>query len=96
MLGGSDGPVRILCGAEDQITPRECPREMATLARDAGLLAIDVGHLFGSNTTRIGLRRGTYIRQYEYDFIQLFASQLSKKAVDMAMAGPGADDEYQL
>ena len=64
--------------------------------RDIGLQAVDVGHLFGSNTTRIGLRRGTYIRQYEYDFIELFASQLSKKAVDMAMAGPGADDEYQL
>ena len=65
-------------------------------ARDVGLQAVDVGHLFGSNTTRIGLRRGTYIRRYEYDFIELFASQLSKKAVDMAMAGPGAADEYQL
>ena len=65
-------------------------------ARDSGLRALDAAHLFGSNTTRIGLRRGTYIRQYEYDFIQLFAAQLSKKAVDMAMAGPGADDEYQL
>lgn len=65
-------------------------------ARDVGLQAVDVGHLFGSNTTRIGLRRGTYLRQYEYDFIALFASQLSKKAVDMAMAGPGAADEYQL
>ncbi|MBK7421734.1 MAG: HTH-type transcriptional regulator CysB [Propionivibrio sp.] len=64
--------------------------------RDLGLQAIDVGHLFGSNTTRIGLRRGTYIRQYEYDFIELFASQLSKKAVDMAMAGHGVNDEYQL
>jgi LysR family cys regulon transcriptional activator len=64
--------------------------------RDVGLQALDVAHLFGSNTTRIGLRRGTYIRQYEYDFIELFASQLSKKAVDMAMAGPGATDEYQL
>ena len=65
-------------------------------ARDIGLKAVDVGHLFGSNTTRIGLRRGTYIRQYEYDFIELFASQLTKKAVDMAMAGAGSDDEYQL
>jgi LysR family cys regulon transcriptional activator len=64
--------------------------------RDLGLQAVDVGHLFGSNTTRIGLRRGTYLRHYEYDFIELFASQLSKKAVDMAMAGPGEDDEYQL
>ena len=64
--------------------------------RDTGLQAIEVGHLFGSNTTRIGLRRGTYIRQYEYDFIELFAAQLSKKAVDMAMSGTGAHDEYQL
>ena len=65
-------------------------------ARDSGLQAMDAGHLFGSNTTRIGLRRGTYLRQYEYDFIELFASQLSKRVVDMAMAGPGNDDEYQL
>ena len=64
--------------------------------RDTGLEAVDVGHLFGANMTRIGLRRGTYLRQYEYDFIELFASQLTKRAVEMAMAGPGADDEYQL
>jgi hypothetical protein len=34
-----------------------------------GPQAVDVGHLFGSNTMRIGLRRGTYIRQCAYDFI---------------------------
>jgi len=62
--------------------------------RDTGLVALEAGQLFGSNTTRIGLRRGTHIRRYEYDFIELFASQLTKKAVDMAMAGTG--DEYQL
>ena len=65
-------------------------------ARDPGLKAIDVAHLFGSNTTRIALRRGTYLRAFEYDFITLFASQLTRKAVDMAMAGTGADDAYQL
>ena len=64
--------------------------------RDAGLKAINVEHLFGANTTRIGLRRGTYLRQFEYDFINLFAAQLTRKAVDMAMAGTGADDAYQL
>jgi LysR family cys regulon transcriptional activator len=64
--------------------------------RDIGLKSVDVAHLFGSSTTRIGLRRGTYVRQYEYDFIKLFAGHLTRKAVDMAMAGPGADDEYQL
>ncbi|WP_153109386.1 HTH-type transcriptional regulator CysB [Propionivibrio limicola] len=65
-------------------------------ARDQGLQAINVEHLFGSNTTRIGLRRGTYLRRFEYDFIELFASHLTKRAVDMAMAGSGANDEYQL
>ena len=64
--------------------------------RDAGLKAIDAAHLFGSNTTRLGLRRGTYLRRFEYDFIELFAPQLGRKAVDMAMAGTGNQDEYQL
>ncbi len=64
--------------------------------RDGGLQAIAADHLFGSNTTRIGLRRGTYLRRYEYDFIELFASHLTRKAVDMAMAGGGQEDEYQL
>ena len=52
--------------------------------------------LFGTNTTRLGLRRGTYLRRFEYDFIELFAPQLGRKAVDMAMAGTGNQDEYQL
>ena len=64
--------------------------------RDSGLQAIDVSHLFGLNTTRIGLRRGTYLRRFEYDFIEMFAAQLTRKAVDMAMTGTGADDVYQL
>ncbi len=65
-------------------------------ARDTGLRAIDVTHLFGSNTTRIGLRRGTYLRRFEYDFIEMFAAQLTRKAVDMAMAGAGRGDAYEL
>lgn len=64
--------------------------------RDTGLKVLEAGHLFGSNTTRIGLRRGTYIRSFDYDFIGLFASQLSRKAIDMAMAGTGDAHEYQL
>ncbi|MDR0439848.1 MAG: CysB family HTH-type transcriptional regulator [Candidatus Accumulibacter sp.] len=64
--------------------------------RDQGLRASDVSRLFGLNTTRIGLRRGTHLRRFEYAFIELFASHLSKRAVDMAMEGTGADDVYQL
>lgn len=63
-------------------------------ARDTSLAALEAGHLFGSNTTRIGLRRGTHVRRFEYDFIELFAPQLTRRVVDMAMAGQG--DEYQL
>lgn len=62
--------------------------------RDAGLKAIAADHLFESNTTRLALRRGTYLRRYEYDFIGLFAPHLSRRTVDMAMQGGGA--EYQL
>lgn len=64
--------------------------------RDTGLHAMEAAHLFGSNTTRIGLRRGTYLRCFEYDFIGLFARHLTRKAIDMAMAGTGANDDYAL
>jgi LysR family transcriptional regulator, cys regulon transcriptional activator len=62
--------------------------------RDAGLVAVDAGHLFESSTTRLGLRRGTYLRRCDYDLIELFAPHLSRRVVDMAMQGGGA--EYQL
>ncbi|MFN4325556.1 MAG: CysB family HTH-type transcriptional regulator [Azonexus sp.] len=62
--------------------------------RDTGLVAIDAGHLFESNTTRLAVRRGTYLRRYDYDLIALFAPHLSKRVVEMAMQGGG--EEYQL
>ncbi len=62
--------------------------------RDIGLVAVDAAHLFESNTTRLALRRGTYLRRYDYDLIALFAPHLSKRVVEMAMHGGGA--EYQL
>jgi DNA-binding transcriptional LysR family regulator len=64
------------------------------VVRDVGLQAREAGQLFGSNTTRIGLRRGTHVRRFDYDFIELFAPQLTRRAVDMAMTGHA--DEYQL
>lgn len=62
--------------------------------RDSGLVAVDAAHLFESNTTRLALRRGTYLRRHDYDLIALFAPHLSRRVVDMAMQGGGA--EYQL
>jgi LysR family cys regulon transcriptional activator len=63
-------------------------------ARDRSLRAIDAGHLFGTNTTRIAVRRGAYLRAYVYDFIERFAPHLTRTAVDRAMAGSG--ESYEL
>jgi LysR family transcriptional regulator, cys regulon transcriptional activator len=63
--------------------------------RDVNLRAIDAAHLFESSTTRIGLRRGAYLRGYVYDFIELFAPHVTRKTVDTAMAG-GVGADYEL
>lgn len=62
-------------------------------ARDKNLRFIDASHLFESSTTRIGLRRGAYLRGYLYDFIELFAPHLDRKTVENAMRGGGSDYE---
>jgi LysR family cys regulon transcriptional activator len=53
--------------------------------RDRNLRARDASHLFDHSVTRIGLRRGTYLRGYEYALIELFAPHLTREVVDAAM-----------
>ena len=50
--------------------------------RDRQLRAIDAAHLFASSTTRLGIKRGAYLRRYAYDFIELFAPNLSRDMVE--------------
>jgi LysR family transcriptional regulator, cys regulon transcriptional activator len=50
--------------------------------RDRQLRAIDAAHLFASSTTRLGIKRGAYLRRYAYDFISLFAPALSRALVE--------------
>ena len=50
--------------------------------RDRELRVIDAAHLFPSSTTRLGIKRGAYLRRYAYDFIALFAPQLSRDLVE--------------
>ena len=52
---------------------------------DADLQALDVSHLFSFSTTKIGLRRGAYIREFLYDFIEMFAPHLTRKMIEQAM-----------
>jgi len=55
--------------------------------RDLNLRAIDASHLFESSTTRLGIKRGAYLRRYAYDFIELFAPQLARATVERAVRG---------
>jgi LysR family cys regulon transcriptional activator len=51
---------------------------------DSDLVALDASHLFASSVTKIGFRRGTFLRGYMYDFIKMFAPHLSKELVEKA------------
>ena len=60
---------------------------------DADLVSIDAGHLFEQATTRIGFRRGIFLRNYMYDFIELFAPHLNRDRVQQAAR---TDDRKEL
>jgi len=59
---------------------------------DKGLRAVDAADLFASATTRIGIMRNAYLRGYAYAFIEMFAPQLTRKAVEAVMAGEEGSD----
>ena len=70
---------------------------MASMAydavQDADLVSIDASHLFEHATTRIGFRRGIFLRNYMYDFIELFAPHLTRHVVQQAAQ---TDNKRQL
>ncbi len=51
---------------------------------DSDLVALDVGHLFKQSTTKLGFRRGTFLRGFMYEFIELLAPHLTRELVDQA------------
>jgi LysR family cys regulon transcriptional activator len=62
--------------------------------RDKGLRSIAVGHLFGTNVSRVALKQGAYLRSYVYTFIELLTPTLNRKLVEQLMAGE--KDVYEL
>lgn len=58
-------------------------------SKDSDLVAVDVSHLFDYSLTRIGLRRGTFLRSYMYDFISMFAPHLTREVVDASLSSSG-------
>ena len=51
---------------------------------DSDLVSIDASHLFEQSTTMIGCRRGTFLRGYMYEFMELFAPHLTREVVEAA------------
>jgi len=53
---------------------------------DQDLVALDASHLFGESITKIGFRRGTFLRGFMYEFIEALAPHLTKTVVDEAFS----------
>ncbi|MFU8784040.1 HTH-type transcriptional regulator CysB [Aliidiomarina sp.] len=62
---------------------------IATMAyepeKDSDLVAINAAHLFAPSTTKIGFRKGVFLRSYMYDFIERFAPHLTRPVIEQAI-----------
>ncbi|MFC3852711.1 HTH-type transcriptional regulator CysB [Salinispirillum marinum] len=54
--------------------------------QDSDLVTLDASHLFEASVTKVGLRKGVFLRGYMYKFIEAFAPHLTKNLIDQAMA----------
>ena len=52
--------------------------------QDSDLISLDIGHLFPNSSTKIGFRRGMFLRRYIYDFMELFSPHLTRELVEQA------------
>ena len=59
---------------------------------DSDLVALDAQHLFEPSITKIGFRRGSFLRSYMYDFIELFAPHLSRELVEKANSSASREE----
>ena len=64
---------------------------MQQQAADADLVARPLGHLFGSNVTRVAFKRGAYLRHFVLAFAEMLSPHLSAALIEKAMAGHGSD-----
>lgn len=73
---------------------------IATMAYDPGndddLVALDASHLFTPSTTYIGCRKGTFLRKFMLEFVELFAPHLTAEVVHQAFATSHAREREAL
>jgi LysR family cys regulon transcriptional activator len=63
---------------------------------DQDLVALDASHLFEPSITRIGFRRGTFLRGYMFDFIQKFAPHITHDVLEKVQACSGRAEVDEL
>ncbi len=57
--------------------------------KDEGLQALDCGHLFPAQTTRLAYKRGAYLRGYTVEFIRLIAPHMQGQDLKQLEAAAG-------
>lgn len=62
--------------------------------KDEGLTALDCGHLFPAQTTRLAYKRGAYLRGYTVEFIRLFAPSL--RGADLRQLEAAAGETFSI
>ena len=55
------------------------------------LVSRPLGHLFGSNLTRVAFKRGAYLRQFVLAFAELLSPRLTPALLERAMSSRGTD-----
>ncbi len=58
---------------------------------ETDLVARPLGHLFGSNVTRVAFKRGAYLRHFVLVFAEMLSPRLSAPLIQQAMSGQGSD-----
>ena len=91
------------------IVAEQAMREEAAAAGGSDLASVPLGHLFGSNVTRVAFKRGVYLRHFVLAFAELLAPRLNAALLERALKssavnatgapatdGERADNDYQL
>ncbi len=69
---------------------------MAADAEEKDLQTLDASHLFEPSITRLGIRKGSFMRGYLYEFIEKLAAHLDRDTVDKALKADSRQEIEQM
>ena len=82
------------------IVAEQAMRDAASSKAGEELASVPLGHLFGSNVTRVAFRRGAFLRHFALAFTELLSPRLNAALVERALKGgseaSSGGGDYQL